>query len=244
MGGARRVNTGKRILAVDDEPGILAAVSSFLESRGYTVLTAQTGTQALELLERGSVSLLLLDLMLPDLSGEEVCARVRRFSRVPIIMLTAKTGEQDLLDGLALGADDYIAKPFSLKALHARIEAVLRRAGGDFAPLSARSVWGDGDLILDFERNEVRKGGQPVPLTLSERKILAALAGHPGRVFTREALIEAAFGSDFDGYDRVIDTHIKNLRQKIEDQPRQPVYLRTVHGLGYRFGGGGHGPGA
>lgn len=227
--------SAKCILAVDDEPKILEVLSSFLESRGYSVLTAATGARALELVETRPVALVLLDLMLPDLSGEEVCARIRRSSRVPVIMLTAKSGEQDLLEGLGLGADDYVTKPFSLRELLARMEAVLRRSADDLMPLAAKSVWGDGDLTLDFEKDTFYKGGRPVALTPSERSILAALVKYPGRVLTREALIEAAFDGDFDGYDRVIDTHIKNLRQKLEDNPRQPSYLRTVHGVGYKF---------
>lgn len=231
------MTVSKSILVVDDEPKILEVMTSFLESKGYTVHTAENGRKALEVFEKNNISLLVLDLMLPDVSGEEVCARIRKTSRVPIIMLTAKTQEPDLLNGLQLGADDYVTKPFSLKELHARIETVLRRASGDLIPLTVKSSWRNGDLIVDFEKNSVTKKGHDINLTQSERKILSALIKYPGKAFTREELIDIVFGNDFDGYDRVIDTHIKNLRRKIEDNPQLPVYILTIHGLGYKFGG-------
>ncbi|MPM65140.1 Sensory transduction protein regX3 [bioreactor metagenome] len=227
----------KSILVVDDEPKILDVITSFLASKGYTVHTAENGQKALEIFEKNNISLLVLDLMLPDVSGEEVCARIRKTSRVPIIMLTAKSQEPDLLNGLQIGADDYVTKPFSLKELHARIETVLRRASGDLVPLTVKSSWRHGDLIIDFEKNLVTKKGNRINLTQSEHKILSALIKYPGKVFTREELIDLVFGNDFDGYDRVIDTHIKNLRRKIEDNPQLPVYILTIHGLGYKFGG-------
>lgn len=231
------MTVSKSILVVDDEPKILEVITSFLESKGYTVHTAENGRKALEVFEKNNISLLVLDLMLPDVSGEEVCARIRKTSRVPIIMLTAKTQEPDLLNGLQLGADDYVTKPFSLKELHARIETVLRRASGDLIPLTVKNSWRNGDLIVDFEKNSVTKKGHDINLTQSERKILSALIKYPGKAFTREELIDIVFGNDFDGYDRVIDTHIKNLRRKIEDNPQLPVYILTIHGLGYKFGG-------
>jgi DNA-binding response OmpR family regulator len=225
------------ILVVDDEPKILDAIAAFLENKGYTIFTAENGRKALELFERNNISLLVLDLMLPDVSGEEVCARIRKKSRVPIIMLTAKTQERDLLHGLQMGADDYMTKPFSLKELHARIETVLRRSTDDLVPLVAKNSWRDGDLVVDFEQDTVLKQGKLVSLTQSERKILAALIKYPGKVFTRGELIDIVFGNDFDGYERVIDTHINHLRQKIEDDRKSPVYILTTHGLGYKFGG-------
>ncbi len=227
----------KRILVVDDEPKILDAVASFLEMKGYTVHTAENGRKALDLFEKSNISLLVLDLMLPDISGEEVCARIRRTSRVPIIMLTAKSEEASHLNGLSIGADDYITKPFSLKLLHARIEAILRRSAEDLVPLAVKNSWGDGDLQVDFEGNVVRKKSKSVKLTQSEQRILAALIKYPGKVFTREELIRLVFGDAYDGYDRAIDTHVKNLRHKIEDNPKSPVYILTIHGLGYKFGG-------
>jgi DNA-binding response OmpR family regulator len=227
----------KNILAVDDEPKILEAVSAFLKSRGYGVFTAANGRDALRIFERESIALVILDLMLPDISGEEICRRIRATSRVPVIMLTAKTEERDVLKGLGTGADDYMTKPFSLKELAARAEAVLRRTSGEIKPLLAKNSFGNGDLVTDFEKSEVRKNGQNVSLTPSELKILSALIGHPGRVYSREDLIELALGDEFDGFDRTIDSHIKNLRRKIETDPKNPAYVLTVHGMGYKFGG-------
>lgn len=231
------MSTAKNILVVDDEPKILDVITSLLSSKGYVVHAADNGKKALEIFKNNNISLLLLDLMLPDISGEKICMQIRKTSRVPIIMLTAKTEENDLLNGLGIGADDYITKPFSLKELNARIEAVLRRSSDDLVPLFTKSIWRGGDLVVDFEKNIVAKKDEIVNLTQSERKILSALIKYPGRVFTREELIDIAFDNDFDGYDRVIDTHIKNLRHKIEDNPKSPVYILTVHGLGYKFGG-------
>ncbi len=226
-------------LVVDDEPMIRQAVAALLENDGYRVLQAESGRQALGLFTAGGVSLVVLDLMLPDLSGEEVCRAIRKSSRVPVVMLTAKAEEADLLDGLAIGADDYIVKPFSLKALRARVSAVMRRAGGSTAPLASRFAFRGGDLAVDLDANQVLKRGVPVPLTQSEMRLLTALLSRPGKAFTRDELIALALGDGFDGFDRAVDSHIKNLRQKIEDDPRQPVYILTVHGLGYRFGGDG-----
>lgn len=231
------MNANKNILIVDDEPKILEAVAAFLASKGYTVYTAGNGRKALEIFERRSISLVVLDLMLPDVSGEEVCTRIRKTSRIPVIMLTAKVQEEDLLNGLRIGADDYILKPFSLKELHARIDTVLRRSSENLAPLVPKSSWRNGDLVIDFEKNTVVRRDAQIMLTQSERKILSVLVKYPGRVFSREDLIAVAFGDAFDGFDRVIDTHIKNLRRKIGEDPKAPVYILTVHGLGYKFGG-------
>lgn len=228
----------KNILIVDDEPKILEVVSSYLSHKGFPVRTAETGHDALAMFEQEPAGLVILDLMLPDLSGEEVCSQLRSHSRVPIIMLTAKTQEDDLLAGFQLGADDYLTKPFSLKELHARIEAVLRRSAADAERPADKSDWDDGCLRIDFDRRIVQKRGVPVNLTPKEWNILSALAKYRQKIFTREDLISTAFDIGFDGYDRVIDTHVKNLRIKLEDDPRQPVYIQTVHGVGYRFGGG------
>lgn len=229
---------GKRkLLVADDEEMIREAVASYLESQGYQVFRAENGEEALNILKREPISLVILDLMLPDLPGEEVCVRIRKQSRVPIIMLTAKNVEYDMIHGLDLGADDYITKPFSLKNLSARVQAVLRRSTEDLVPLARQFSWNQGDLVIDYDRKEVRKKGEPVALTAIEWKLLAAFTKYPQKIFTRENLIELVFGLDFSGYDRVIDTHIKNLRKKIEDDSKQPVYLCTVHGMGYKFGG-------
>lgn len=231
------MTSAKTILAVDDEPKILEAIAAFLQSKGYTVYTAETGMAALEVFEKKNISLVLLDLMLPDISGEEVCRRLRRMSRVPVIMLTAKSEEASQLSGLGLGADDYITKPFSLKVLAARIETILRRCADELHPLVAKAAWGGDDLVIDFTKSAVQKNGQEVNLTASEYRILTALCKYPGKVFTRDELIEIAFDGRFEGYDRTIDSHIKNLRQKIEDNPKRPSYIITAFGLGYRFGG-------
>lgn len=225
------------ILVVDDEPKILEVLTALLESRGFRVFSAEDGAKALELFDQHNVALVLLDLMMPGMSGEEVCRAIRRRSRVPIIMLTAKADEDNVVDGLMLGADDYITKPFGLKELAARVESVLRRTQSDIKPLTVRSSWRDGDLTVDFENDEVRKKGIVVSLTSSEIKILSALMKHPGKVYTREELIALALGSDFDGYDRAIDSHVKNIRKKLEDNPKSPVYVLTIAGHGYKFGG-------
>lgn len=223
------------VLVVDDERMIRDSVSSFLRQKGLPVFSAESGNEALAIFEAEPISFVILDLMLPDLSGEEVCAAIRRTSRVPIIMLTAKTMEEDRISGLNLGADDYVTKPFSLKELYARMEAVSRRVSeGAFAPVHS---WNRGDLVVDIANRTVRKAGAEVVLTSIEWKILSALIRRPGKIFTRDELLDIAFQQDFDGYDRVVDTHIKNLRKKIETDSKQPVYLLTVHGVGYRFGG-------
>lgn len=227
----------KNILAVDDEPKILEAIKAFLESKGYTVCTAQNGMQALEVFEKQNISLVLLDLMLPDISGEEVCTRIRKKSRVPIIMLTAKSEEANQLNGLDIGADDYITKPFSLKVIATRIETVLRRTTDDLVPLTVKNSWRDGDLTVDFEKGIVSKHGKEVNLTATELKILSALIKYPGKIFSREELLALVLGDNTESFDRVIDNHIKNLRQKIEDDSKAPVYVLTIRGLGYKFGG-------
>jgi DNA-binding response OmpR family regulator len=227
----------KNILAVDDEPKILEVVCSLLESLGFQVFPAENGAKALEIFDRENIALVLLDLMMPGISGEEVCAAIRKKSRVPIIMLTAKVEEENLIEGLSLGADDYVRKPFSLKELGARMDAALRRASDDLVPLVVKNSFRDGDLSVDFEKDLIKKNGRPISLTPSEAKVLAALIKYPGKVFTRPELIEIALGDEFDGYERAIDNHVKNLRQKIEDDSKNPEYILTVHGIGYRFGG-------
>lgn len=227
----------KNILVVDDEPKILEVITDFLKNKGFYVFAAKNGREALDIFASENILLVVLDLMLPDISGEEICRTIRRQSRTPVIMLTAKVEEDDEVAGLRLGADDYITKPFGLKLLYARIEAVLRRTEKDLVPLMVRNSWHNGDLVIDFEKAELRKKGRILTLTPSERKILSALIKYPGKVFTRDELIHLALVDDFEGYDRAIDSHIKNIRQKIEDDPKNPVYILTVHGLGYKFGG-------
>ena len=227
----------KRILVVDDEDKIVEVVKSYLENSGYIVYAAYDGRQALEMYEKVNPSLIILDLMLPDLSGEEILRTIRKRSSVPVIMLTAKVEEEDILKGLDIGADDYVTKPFSPRQLVARVGALLRRVSGETVPLSGVLSFNDGALIIDTLSYEVRKGEHIVNLTPIEYKLLLAIAKYPAKVFTREELITLVFGEDFEGYDRTIDTHIKNLRQKIEDDSKNPQYILTVHGVGYHFGG-------
>ena len=227
----------KSVLIVDDEFKIIDVVKSLLESKGFKVFFAENAKEALKIFDGENISLILLDLMLPDMSGEDLCIEIRKKSRVPIIMLTAKIDEEDMLSGLGIGADDYITKPFSLKALYARVEAVLRRADDYLKPLFEVGSWQNQDLIVDFNNHIVKKKRIEVNLTPNEFNILVTLIKYPGKVFTRNELIVLALGDEFDGFDRTIDSHIKNLRQKIEDNPKMPVYIKTIHGVGYKFGG-------
>lgn len=231
------VNGMKRILVVDDEVKIVEVVKSYLENSGYEVFEAFDGKQALERFHKVKPSLVVLDLMLPDITGEEICRILRKNSTVPIIMLTARIEEENILSGLDMGADDYVTKPFSPRQLVARIAAVLRRAGQGEEPDSNKSSFNSGELILDYNSHEVKKFETVLSLTPNEFKLLTTLAKYPKKVFTREELITLTMGEDFEGYDRIIDTHIKNLRQKIESDPKNPRYILTVHGVGYRFGG-------
>jgi DNA-binding response OmpR family regulator len=228
----------KTILAADDEAFLLEGVASYLSKHGYDVMTAGTGEGALAIFEREAIDLVLLDLMLPDITGEDVCRRIRAKSRTPVIMLTAKVAVDEIVEGLSAGADGYITKPFGLKELLARIEALLRRTADDAVPLAKEYVFGGGDLRADFGRGVFTKRSEEVRLTATEQRIFAAMVKHPGIVFTRDELIEAALGDDFDGFDRSVDAHIKNLRHKIETDPRNPKYLLTAHGMGYKFNDG------
>lgn len=227
----------KNVLVVDDEAMIREAVCAYISMQGYHVFAAENGEEALEIFQAHPITFVILDLMLPGMSGEDICQAIRKQSRVPIIMLTAKTQEADVLNGLGIGADDYVTKPFSVKQLYARMEAILRRMPDARKPLAEKFSWNGGDLLIDFAHSEVRKQGALLSLTPSEWKILSALIQHPKKVFSRDNLIDLVFGPDFDGYDRVIDTHIKNLRKKVETNPKSPVYVKTIHGLGYKFGG-------
>jgi DNA-binding response OmpR family regulator len=227
----------QKILVVDDETKIIEVVKSFLEAKGFVVFGAENAEQALEIFQQESVALILLDLMLADMSGEDFCALIRKKSHVPIIMLTAKVEEEDMLRGLSLGADDYITKPFSLKALFARVEAALRRSGKYLLPPENRLTFDGGALEIDFDGRLVRKDRQEISLTPNEFRILETLAKYPNKVFTRDQLIDAALGDEFDGFPRAIDSHVKNLRQKIEKNPKSPAYILTIHGIGYKFGG-------
>jgi len=228
----------KTILVVDDEERIVEFVESYLARSGYNVLKAYNGEDALEIFENDKLSLVILDLMLPDLTGEEICMRIRKSSKIPIIMLTAKVEEESILKGLDIGADDYITKPFSPRQLVARVGALLRRAEGENYSVSSFLSYNDSDLTIDTVRYEVTKKGQVVDLTPYEYKILYTMAKSPNRVYSRSDLINIALGEDFQGYDRAIDSHIKNLRHKIENDSKNSEYILTVHGMGYKFGGG------
>lgn len=231
--------TMKKFLIVDDEPKITGVIKSYLESKGCIVYEAYTGNIALDIFYKNSPDMLIIDLMLPDMSGEEICKKIRKNSNVPIIMLTAKVDENSILNGLNIGADDYITKPFSPKQLIARIEAIFRRTENNFKPEKNMIHINFDELILDLNNFSVTKHGKNIALTPNEFGLLSTLAKYPKKVFTRNELIHSVFGDDYEGFDRTIDAHIKNLRQKLETEPKNPKYVITVHGIGYRFGGEG-----
>ncbi len=222
-----------RILVVDDEKGIVEIVRAYLEREGYRVIAAYDGRAALETFEKESPDLIILDIMLPALDGREVCRAVRAKSAVPIIMLTARDDSADKIVGLELGADDYVTKPFDPKELVARVKAVLRRATAAPEPSSPRQLR-IADLMIDPEKRTVRRDGQAIDLTPIEFDLLATMAATPGRVYTRMQLLDRVQGDAYEGYERTIDSHIKNLRKKIEPDPNHPRYLLTVYGIGYK----------
>jgi DNA-binding response OmpR family regulator len=224
---------GETILVVDDEPKIVKTVRAYLESAGFRVVTAHDGQTALTVYRHEKPALVILDLGLPRLDGIDVTRTLRRDSNVPIIMLTARVEEADKLVGLELGADDYVTKPFSPRELVARVRAVLRRTGDEREQAPPPIV--AGELTIDLERRQVEVDGRSVELTATEFDLLVVLARHPGRVFTRLELLDRVQGYTFEGYERTIDAHIKNLRQKIEADPKRPRYLLTVYGVGYKF---------
>jgi DNA-binding response OmpR family regulator len=226
-----------RILVVDDEVKILEVVKAYLEKADFEVLTAVDGQMAIDVFESEPLHLIVLDLMLPKISGKEVCRIIRAKSDIPIIMLTARVDEDDKIEGISIGADDYLTKPFSGRELVVRVKALIRRAYRDNKPLADYLVFNEGDLEVDVKKFEVKKKGELLNLTPNEIKILHVLISNPGQVFSREQLVEKAFGYDYEGFDRTVDTHIKNLRYKIEDNPKKPDYIVTVYSVGYKFGG-------
>ncbi len=226
----------KKVLVVDDDAKTVELVKLYLNRDGYKVLVAYDGVEALRLARESHPDLIVLDLMLPGRDGLEVCRTLRSESDVPIIMLTARTTEEDKLRGLDLGADDYITKPFSPKELAARIRAVLRRLPEETLQRGPTEI-NYGELSLNFLRHEALLAGRPLPLTPVEFKLLGVLVKESGRVFSRERLIEGVFGYDFEGFDRTIDVHILNLRHKLEADPSYPRYIKTVYGAGYKFVG-------
>lgn len=222
----------KTILIVDDEPGIIQIARDYLEHAGFRVVTANEGKTALAVWRAAKPALIVLDLGLPNLDGLDVTRAIRRESVTPIIMLTARSEESDKLVGLELGADDYIVKPFSPKELVARVRAVLRRMEH---ATSAGDLIHAGNLILDTPRMRVTLDGKTIDVTGTEFQLLATLARQPGRIFTRAQLLDSVHGIAFESYERAIDAHIKNLRRKLEPDPRAPRYLLTVYGVGYKF---------
>lgn len=222
------------ILIVEDEKNISDVIKAYLEKENYDTLVAFDGETAFEIFKKENISLILLDLMIPKISGEELCSKIRNISEVPIIMLTAKSDEDSKIEGLDIGADDYIVKPFSPRELVSRVKALLRRTYKDSNVLAERLVFHD-NLEIDKERFLVIKNNENIDLTTNEFKVLLVLATNPEIVFSREKLIESALGMGYDGFDRTIDTYIKNIRQKIEDDPKTPKYIATVYGVGYKF---------
>ena len=222
----------KTILVVDDESKIVDLARDYLEHAGFAVLTAADGRAGLALIRTRTPDLLVLDLGIPEPDGLDVIRAVRRDSNLPIVVLTARDDELDKLIGLELGADDYITKPFSPRELVARVKAVLRRMDRGEPPDDMIRA---GDVVLDVARMRVDVSGQPVELTATEFELLATLARRPGRIFTRSQLLDAVRGESFESYERAIDTHVKNLRRKLEPDPRSPRYILTVYGVGYRF---------
>jgi DNA-binding response OmpR family regulator len=226
----------RSVLVVDDEPGIIEIASAYLRRDGFLVRTARTGQRALDSVATQMPGIVVLDLMLPDISGEEVCAALRRRSAVPILMLTAKSAEADRLRGLALGADDYLVKPFSPRELVARVRAILRRSGDTSDPPADLLVIDGGRLEVDLAAHEARLEGEPVPLTVTEFRLLATLTRQPRRVFSRYELLQAVQGPDVEGFERTVDVRVMRLRKKMDEVvPGSSDYVQTIYGVGYRL---------
>lgn len=225
---------GKKVLVVEDDHKTAHLVELYLHKDGYRVAVADNGRQGLEMARRAKPDLAILDLMLPEIDGLELCRLLRDESDIAVIMLTARSTEEDKLRGLDLGADDYVTKPFSPRELMARVRAVLRRVADEEESLPDIAV---GDLLVSFSRHEVTKAGRPVALTPTEFDLLGLMARNPYRAFTRLQLVEQVFGFDYAGMERTIDVHVMNLRRKIESDPAHPLRVKTVFGVGYRFEG-------
>ena len=225
------------ILIVEDEKSISDIVKSYLTRDGYNVFQAFDGLEALKIFDNEEIDLIILDLMLPKMSGEDVMKNIRNKSKVPVIITSAKVEELDRINGLRLGADDYVTKPFSNKELVERVKAILRRIEKYNIPRADIIKTSDGRLLMDLKYNRFLKDGEEVFLTKNEFSIIKTLFSSPNKIFTRDEIIELTFGLDYDAYDRAIDTHIKNIRQKIEDNPKKPQYIKTIYGMGYKSGG-------
>ncbi len=224
------------ILIIEDEPKVAETIKAYIENDGYEASHALFGSVALNIFKEKQIDLVILDLMLPDMAGEDICTTIRKSSDVPIIMLTAKKSEEDRVKGLNIGADDYLVKPFSPRELMARIKAIFRRYGADVAQNNIVDY--AGKLTIDYTDFKVFKNKSEVILTPNEFKILTFLSKNAGRYYSREQLMEGALNASSDTYDRAIDSHIKNIRHKIEDNPKSPKYIITQYGYGYKFEGG------
>lgn len=223
----------EHILIVEDELGIATMEKNYLEKSGFQTTIAHDGNEAVNLFYKNNFDLILLDLMIPKLSGEQVLTLIREESDIPVILVTAKVNENDVLQGFRSGADDYIKKPFSGNELVERVKAVLRRSKTNSSNVIVSK---DGRLKVDIENNRVLKDGVEIPFTKNELLIIQTLYSNPMKTFTRNEIIEISFGYDYDAFDRAVDTHIKNIRQKVEDNPKDQHYIRTIYGLGYKAG--------
>ncbi|MBU8908734.1 response regulator [Desertibacillus haloalkaliphilus] len=226
-----------KILIVDDEHMILEVLEAYFEKEGWQIFLAKNGVEALKKIKENAPDIVILDLMLPDISGEEVCRLTRKESDVPILMLTAKSAEEDLINGIVIGADDYVTKPFSPREVVIRAKAILRRVKK--IGIANKLSFNHGDMNIDLAKKVVDIGGNSVILTPIEYKLLVGMASYPGRVYSRADLLDKVQegGAYVEGYERSVDTHIKNLRKKVEADSRHPVYVLTVFGMGYKFGG-------
>lgn len=225
------------ILIIEDEEKVSEVLKAYLEKEGYKVYSTKEGLHGIELFKNNKFSLVILDLMLPDISGEEVCTIIREISDVHIFMLTAKGTLTDRIQGLNIGADEYLVKPFSPRELTARVNALFRRLNANTISDSSILSFDNGKLVIDYSKREVKLNGEEVAFTPNEFDILYTLAVNKGIVLTREQLINRIFGVDFEGFDRTIDVHIKNIRKKLEEDTRNPRYILTVMRVGYKFGG-------
>jgi DNA-binding response OmpR family regulator len=231
----KEAGMARRILVVDDNPKITEVLSAYLAAEGFEVEVAADGPSAIAAVDREPPDLALLDIMLPGVDGVELTRRFQREHDLPVILVTARSDEIDRLIGLEVGADDYVTKPFSPREVVARVKAVLRRLDKACPPPSAEQVLRVGDLEVDPARRSVSVHGEPIELTRTEFDMLETLAAHPGRVYSRMQLMEAAQGDAFEGYERTVDAHVKNIRRKLGDDPRSPRYVQTVFGVGYKL---------
>ncbi len=219
------------ILIVDDEENICTFIEAYLKKEGYNTFTANNGSSAIDIFESNDIDLVILDRMIPDISGEEICSHIRTQSNVPIIMLTAKTELDDKIYGFEIGCDDYICKPFSPKELIVRVKAIIKRSN-----ISANIIQYSNELIMNQDSRSVIVRGNEIILTNTEYKILSLMALNPEKIYTRENILESALDDFYDKFDRVVDSHIKNLRQKIEEDSKKPKIIKTIYGVGYKFG--------